>query len=118
MIAALRILMILAVAAGVLLPKVSAAMAGAGLSGGAQIVICSGRGLAIVTIGPDGAPAPDAAREDPCSLIHALVGDAVGPGVGAPARQALPADMSRPDAWAHRAAPRAAGNAPRAPPQG
>ncbi|MCF3972731.1 DUF2946 family protein [Paracoccus salsus] len=73
----LRLLVVLGVILGVVLPKASAALAGLGLSNARSVLICTGHGMQRVDLkpghGPHHAPAPS--HDEPlCLLVHALDG--------------------------------------------
>ena len=67
----LRLLSVLLVVAGVLLPKVSAAAVSLGLVDLRYVVICSGDGMRVVVLDGNGAPVEEV-RSDPCAFPHAL----------------------------------------------
>jgi hypothetical protein len=70
----LRLVLLLGVILGVVLPKTSAALADLGLSGGETVVICTGHGLQEISLSSEGTPAkaPAPHEEAPCLLVHAL----------------------------------------------
>lgn len=101
-----RFALVLAVAAGILLPKLSAAAVSLGLADLRIVVICSGDGLRLVTLDADGQPVEVSAAEH-CALVGAL--DRASPpafpvlrwelvGEIAPARSAGSTHAARPEA--------------------
>lgn len=97
MLACLRLILLLGVVLGVVLPKTSAALVGAGMIQTNVVVICTGHGLQEILLEADGRPtdAPRIIKDAPCLLVHALDG-AVPPPVPAwvaLARPAGPLDM-------------------------
>ncbi len=99
MLACLRLCLLLGVILGVVLPKTSAALAGAGMIQTDTVVICTGHGLQEIQIGRDGQPVdePRIIKDAPCLLVHSLDG-VVPPPVPAwvaMARQISPPDMPR-----------------------
>ncbi|KFI33863.1 hypothetical protein CG51_10150 [Haematobacter missouriensis] len=67
----LRLLSVLLVAAGILLPKVSAAAVSMGLLDLRYVVICSGDGMRVIALDGSGTPVEEV-RSDPCAFLHAL----------------------------------------------
>lgn len=72
----LRLVLLLGVILGVVLPKTSAALADLGLTASRTVVICTGHGLQEIALDADGAPPTQGASHDeaPCLLVHALDG--------------------------------------------
>lgn len=66
-----RLFAVLLVAAGILLPKVSAAGASLGLLDLRYVVICSGDGMRVIALDSSGTPVEEV-RSDPCAFLHAL----------------------------------------------
>ncbi|MDP5305502.1 hypothetical protein [Paracoccus spongiarum] len=74
---ALRLLIVLGVVLGVVLPKTSAALAVLGLTDSRSVLICTGDGLERLDLGPGHhpQPAPEQAHDGPlCLLVAALDG--------------------------------------------
>jgi hypothetical protein len=81
---AARILLALLLALGLVAPKLSAA-AGLLASNGATMVICTGAGLAVVTLDAEGRPVKVAVQEEPCGLLAPPPGPASSPAAWSPA---------------------------------
>ncbi len=67
----LRLLLVLGVLTGIVLPKSSAALAQLGLISGQVLVICTGTGLETIVLGEDGDPVETRHSAHPCLLVHA-----------------------------------------------
>lgn len=76
MLSCLRLILLLGVILGVVLPKTSAALVGAGMIQTNVVVICTGHGLQEILLDADGRPteAPQVIKDAPCLLVHALDG--------------------------------------------
>lgn len=72
----LRLVLLLGVILGVVLPKTSVALADLGVIDGRSVLICTGHGLEEIALAPDRDPVPrsPAHAELPCLLVHALDG--------------------------------------------
>lgn len=117
MLSALRLVLLLGVILGVVLPKTSAVLGEIGVVG-RTVVICTGHGLTEITLTePAETPQPSRDRHDvPCLLVHALDGAAAAaaPPLWLELADA-PAALARDHLWQEAHAPRA-GHA-RAPPR-
>lgn len=72
-----RLLLIVGVILGVVLPKSSAALAGLGVIDARVVVICTGQGMQMIAVDDDGNPVPQVHAQTgmpPCLLVHALDG--------------------------------------------
>lgn len=118
MLSALRLVLLLGVILGVVLPKTSAVLAGMGVVDSRTVLICTGHGLTEITLTePTETPQPSRDRHDvPCLLVHALDGAAAAavPPLWLELADA-PAALARDHLWQEAHAPRA-GHA-RAPPR-
>ncbi|WP_304618092.1 hypothetical protein [Paracoccus sp. (in: a-proteobacteria)] len=78
MLSALRLVLLLGVILGVVLPKSSAVLAGMGVVDSRTVLICTGHGLTEITLTEPGETpsAPVDRHEAPCLLVHALDGTA------------------------------------------
>ncbi|MBW7055849.1 hypothetical protein KY389_03955 [Paracoccus bogoriensis] len=76
MISAMRLVLLLGVILGVVLPKTSVVLAGMGVVDSRTVLICTGHGLTEITLSiPGDTPQPPRDRHDlPCLLAHALDG--------------------------------------------
>ena len=76
MLSALRLVLLLGVILGVVLPKTSAVLAGIGVVDSRTVLICTGHGLTEITLTePAETPQPMRDRHEvPCLLVHALDG--------------------------------------------
>ncbi|WP_109468209.1 DUF2946 family protein [Albibacillus kandeliae] len=69
----LRCILLTGVLMGVTLPKMTAVLAGVGLSAGNTVLICTGDGLEQITLDAEGNPVESKpVRDVPCLLTHAL----------------------------------------------
>ncbi|WP_411836934.1 hypothetical protein [Paracoccus sp. ME4] len=94
MLTVLRLVLLLGVILGVVLPKSSAALAQLGLVDDRVVVICTGHGMQTITLSDDDRPLPPQVHDAPCLLVAPSDGAApVAPPVwvalaGGPARPA------------------------------
>lgn len=106
----------LAVAIGIVAPLGTAAMAGLGLAGGHVMVICTGDGLRLMTLGDDGRPIEISEDSEHCALVHAS-GTAVPAEPAARVHSVVPIDQKAPRIGLHRTKHLCLSSLPRAPPR-
>ncbi len=75
----LRILLLLGVLTGIVLPNSSVALAQLGLLDGRIMVICTGHSLRTIVLDADGQPVESRRTEAPCLLAHGCAPSATPP---------------------------------------